>query len=96
MSPAERDQWYEDGQLKFRLKSGGIDQSDFSKAATSKKLFETFWRLWSEDGKGEYSRSQIAQKYKELFHEDLIIGKIGEIVSNIRSSMINPKPTIKD
>lgn len=93
-TPQERDYYYEDKQLKFNLEGGGDDQFDFSKAEISRKLFESFWYLWKGDGKGEYTREQVVKKYKELHKEELSIGKIGEIVSNIRASIINPKPVI--
>lgn len=94
--PKDRDYWYEGEQLKFRLAGGGTDQFDFSKAKKSRKMFETFWTLWNSDASGEYQVNQIITKYKELFKETLESGRIGEIVSNIRPSIINPKPLIKD
>lgn len=95
-TPEERDCWYENEQLRFRLADGGTDQFDFSKAKIARKLFEAFWFLWMGDRKEEYSREQIIKKYKELHNEDLKISKIGEIVSNIRQPIINPKKLIKD
>lgn len=94
--PKDRDYWYEDRQLKFRLAGGGTDQFDFTKAEMSRKIFETFWTLWNSSASGEYQVSQVISKYNELFKETLESGRIGEIVSNIRASIINPKPVIKD
>lgn len=95
-TPEERNYWYEDKQLKFRLKDGSTDQFDFSKAEISRKIFETFWYLWKSEGKGEYSKEEIIKKYKNLFKEELLNTKISEIVSNIRASIINPKETINN
>lgn len=89
-SPDQRNFWYESQQLKFKLKDGSFDQVDFSKAKTSRELFEAFWHLWKAGGSGEYSRQQIANMYQKLFDKDLQLDRIGEIVSNIRKSMINP------
>lgn len=92
-SPEQRSYWYEDKQLKFRLENGGIDQLDFTTADISRKIFEVFWDLW-KDGAGIYSHSQIIERYKLLFKNNLASGKIGELVSNIRTSIIRPKPNI--
>lgn len=96
-APIERDYWYEGGQLKFKLADGSIDQLDFSKARVSKKLFEAFWSLWQSDGTGRYSSAIVIQTYMKLHKgEELGAGRIGEIVSNIRPSIINPKITLKN
>lgn len=91
-SQQNQDYWYTDKQLKFRLSNGRVDQLDFSRAEFSRKFFETFWELWSADGKGEYTPKQIVDMYKRIFKgESLREGKIGEMVSNIRSKIIAPK-----
>jgi hypothetical protein len=91
----QRDYWYENDQLKFKLANGEVDQLDFSTTIILKKLFIVFWYLWNSDGAGRYTYNQIVSKYKELNNEDLEISRIGEIVANIRASIINRKPLIK-
>lgn len=93
-APIDRKYWYDNRKLQFRLVDGSIDSFDFSKAEISRKLFEAFYELWRADGSGEYLITEVAQIYKKLHHEDLIVGRIGEIVSNIRHSIINPKTSI--
>lgn len=92
--PQERDYWYEDNQLKFRLANGGVDQFDFSKAEKSQKVFETFWDLWNGNSAGEYTLIDVRSKYKEKFKTEA--PDIGIIVSNVRASIINPKTMVKD
>lgn len=93
-APIDRKYWYDNRKLQFRLADESIDSFDFSKAEISRKLFEVFYELWKGDGIGEYAVVDIAQRYKKLHHEELATNSIGEIVSNIRASIINPKPTI--
>lgn len=93
-APIDRKYWYANRQLQFRMTDGGVDGFDFSKAEISRKLFEAFYDLWKSDGVGDYAVADIAKIYKKLHHEDLIVGRIGEIVSNIRPSIINPKTSI--
>lgn len=93
----DRDYWYEDKQLRFRLKNGAIDQFDFSKAKVSRKIFETFFTLWQNDGVGTYRVGDIVKEYSKIFKKEyLLANRIGEIVSNIRASIINPKSLISN
>lgn len=96
LSPQEMGYWYSSGQLKFRLSNGEVDQFDFSKADLSRKVFESFWNLWKGDGEGKYSKEQIIDEYKKSFGTELESGRIGEIISNIRASIIYPKKQIKN
>ncbi len=91
-----RDYWYENGQLKFLLVDGEIDQIDFSNAKQSREIFETFYALWKSNGVGEYTNQEIASKYKSLFKSDLLTGKLGEKVANIRQTMLNKKTSINN
>ena len=94
--PEERPYWYEMGQLHFRLADGSTDQLDFSKAPISRKIFEAFWSLWVTDNKGEYTAEEIVKKYKEIHRETFEASKVGERVSNARTTIVNRKVTIRD
>jgi len=94
-NPEERPYWYENKQLFFRLSNGSIDQLDFAKANVSRRIFETFWFLWT-DGKGEYEVDEILKKYKDVNKIDIDSGKIGELVGNIRDKIIKPKINLRD
>lgn len=95
--PEGKDYIYQNRQLFFRLVDGGIDEFDFSKAKIARDVFETFYNLWIADGIGSYSVKDVVKKFRIMFKgEELSESRIGEIVSNIRASIINPKPTISD
>ena len=88
---------YNNGQLFFRLVDGSIDSFNFSGAKISRKVFETFFNLWRKDGVGTYKKNEIIKEYKKFFNnEDISANRIGEIVSNIRPSIIKPKVLISD
>jgi hypothetical protein len=82
--------------LIFQLSGGSSDQFDFSRAKISRKVFEAFWNLWKKNNNGEYSRDEVCAMYKKLHNEPILPARVGEIVSNIRSTIINPKILIKD
>jgi hypothetical protein len=92
--PEERDFYYENGILHFRLATGEWDGIDFSKALVMKKVFETFWYYWQESGAGQLEPQKLIKKYKELFKESIDRHRIAVIVSNIRASMLNPKKNL--
>jgi hypothetical protein len=98
--PMNRSFNYENSQLRFRLSDGSTDQFDFSKAIKSRIIFETFWELWKKDNSGEYSIKQVAESYKlvtsNIKVDSDLLSRIGEIVSNVRSTIIEPKDKIKD
>jgi len=95
--PIDRTYVYENAQLMFRLSDGSTDQLDFSRAEKSRMMFEAFWDLWKKDTSGEYTVTQICQSYKRVNKEELeMVTKIGETVTNIRSTILEPKHRIKD
>ena len=95
--PIDRSYMYENAQLMFRLSDGSTDQLDFSRADKSRMMFEAFWDLWKKDNSGEYTIKQICDSYKRVNKEDLeMVTKIGETVTNIRSTILEPKHRIKD
>jgi len=95
--PTDRSYTYENSQLIFRLTDGSTDQFDFSRAEKSRKMFEAFYDLWKKDNSGEYSIEQICRSYKQINKEPLEqTTKIGETVTNIRTTIIEPKHRIKD
>lgn len=96
-APSDRDHWYEHKKLNFRLTDGSTDDFDFSTADVLRKTFETFWELWIGDGVGGYTRQQIIEKYNQLFKDkELHSGLIGDRVGNIRRTILNTKPLIKN
>lgn len=95
--PMDRLYIYENSQLIFRLTDGSTDQFDFSRAEKSRKMFEAFWELWKSDESGEYTIKRICEMYKKINKEVLEqTTKIGETVTNIRTTIIEPKHRIKD
>ncbi len=94
IAPQQRDFWYENRQLRFKLSGGATDQLDFSKGEKSRKVFETFWELWNSNYTGEFDLNTIQAKFKEKFNEES--PNIGSIVSNIRAAIINPKTFINE
>ncbi|MFZ5534606.1 MAG: hypothetical protein ACOY3M_00400 [Patescibacteria group bacterium] len=97
VTPTDRSYTYENSQLIFRLTDGSTDQFDFSRADKSRKMFEAFWDLWKKDNTGRYTIKQICESYKLVNKEEIeVVTKIGETVTNIRSTIIEPKHRIKD
>lgn len=94
--PLGRDYFYENKHLKFKLADGSVDSFDFSNSKVGYPIFETFWQLWKANSKGEYTNDEIKRKYKELFKNDLDVSRLGEIISNLRSSIINRRPLIRN
>lgn len=95
--PIDRQYIYENQRLIFKLTDGSSDQLDFSKAKIMRKMFEAFYELWKKDSKGEYNVGEISKSYKRVNNKELDTStEIGEIVSNIRSTIIYPKYHIRE